>query len=840
MPNQTASVSMNMDDAAISGLVNGDTLTINSEAVVTQNSDTRWSLQGAVNGGITVNSGAFKIDGTTVWLLPFDGATGNVPTRGTTISRGGVSGEMLAVFSNRVGVVETAPGAAMPATGVIKLRSVTGGSFTAGALTGIAANATGAGERGWIHYVQRENTTWFLPRLGNLNITGDWFYLDPANGADDQQIQHFARDEIPAVWVETGNGTNVYEIWLNAGSARWGNAVQMVATDIRGKFFGCSSTGLMTFAKRAANPCGFKPVSGARIRVPNIHISGSSAADWNANLPPNATFASRVRPQTQQGGIVNMSLVSGTNFAVDLRTNTYRFDLSYVACYGMIFQTPISNSTIDNLAIGVFGTQQNSFLSGVAVNIGTVDISYTRACNYSSVGGVTSFGLTGNNCTMKKSQFEVFGDAASANNSVNNLAGTFTGNGNTTEDCTFISMGLNFSGIGNKVKDHTYCDLLNGTTKTIGNRQALILGASTDCTIDGIKNYPIANTNPFQFYASVGTSKNTLIKNIGSYAAPVDAGGATTGASGGINLAGNQKTMVARVYFDKTRVNLLNVDTNERGSEARSVYGVNAQALNFQGVNMKLKGVGATGVSGSYGTHWLDQFISTTAGNIYVRYTEPTTESAAQMAVTAGTPKFSGGAIIMASVGDEVVATMDYFSLGHTSFKNVAPTFTAVNIGNFAITYQIDTGTGFSAYKTLNAANLSAETISPSAGFKLRIKVVTVTANAGNNVQHIRIDTNTTSADQEANQYPLPGSILSVAGLVPYSNVRVSRVDTGAVIAAQESGASTSIVFDLNYTGSVKVEARNASGATAYKPWVTQVSVSTTTPVTAVALQEQD
>jgi hypothetical protein len=381
MANQTVSTSMNMDDAAISGLANGDTLTVQNGAVVTQNSDSRWSLQGAVVGQVDIvagTGGTLKIDGTTVWLLPYNTGSGNVPARGTTISQGGVSGEMLAVFSNRVGVAETAPGAAMPASGIIKMRSISGGSFAAGALTGITANATGAGERGWIHYVQKEATSWLVPRLGNLIITGDWFYLASADGTDDQQIQHFALDEIPAVWVETGNGTNVYEIWLNAGNSRWGNATQMVSTDVRGKFFGCSTTGLMTFAKRAANACGYKPVSGARIRVPNIHISGSSSADWTANLPPHTTSNNRVRPNTQSGGICVMSLVSGTDFYPLIAANTYSFTLAYVACYQASCQTPVANSTIDNLAIGVIGTQNQTCLSGIQVNIGAVSITQGR------------------------------------------------------------------------------------------------------------------------------------------------------------------------------------------------------------------------------------------------------------------------------------------------------------------------------------------------------------------------------------------------------------------------------------------------------------------------------
>jgi hypothetical protein len=111
-------------------------------------------------------------------------------------------------------------------------------------------------------------------------------------------------------------------------------------------------------------------------------------------------------------------------------------------------------------------------------------------------------------------------------------------------------------------------------------------------------------------------------------------------------------------------------------------------------------------------------------------------------------------------------------------------------------------------------------------------------ASATNLLTYITIATTTTATDQQR-EYPLPGALLTVSGLVAGSRVKVTRLDTGALLA-QDSTAGTSLTLDMAYTGAVRVEARNASGATTYRPWVTQISIATGTTTTVTALQEQD
>jgi len=229
MANQTVTTTVNYDSAAISGLLDGETITI-SGGSLTIDADTRWNQQAAVFGNITVSStlgGVVAIDGTQVWEVPFSASTGNVPTQAAlgsnTVTGGtsGATGELTRVWAAGSFTPATA-GGAMPAAGFIKLRSKTG-NFQAGETITLPGGATivaaSAGKRSWIHLVGNSGSNLVMPRLASVPITGDWYALGSTNGADNQTIQMPVRDEFPAVQIETSPGSGVYEWWANAGDA---------------------------------------------------------------------------------------------------------------------------------------------------------------------------------------------------------------------------------------------------------------------------------------------------------------------------------------------------------------------------------------------------------------------------------------------------------------------------------------------------------------------------------------------------------------------------------------------------------------------------------------------
>jgi hypothetical protein len=202
----------------------GEAWTVNSGGQLIIRTDTRVhanapaSMTGSL-GAITLSgTGSMYIDGTSVRWMAFDSGSGTVPAIGTTITQGGVSGYLLGVWAN-LNSAPTAVGGAMPATGFLKFREVTGGTFSAGALSGISANASSADVVGWIEVVRDQSTTLTTTMQGSgLKTRGDWFYLGTTSGSAGQIIQIPTNGggtgtQVYAVQIETAPGSGVYEWW---------------------------------------------------------------------------------------------------------------------------------------------------------------------------------------------------------------------------------------------------------------------------------------------------------------------------------------------------------------------------------------------------------------------------------------------------------------------------------------------------------------------------------------------------------------------------------------------------------------------------------------------------
>ena len=209
--------------------------------------DSRWhanapaSMTGSL-GSVTVSSslgGGYEIDGTKVRWLAFDSGSGNVPAIGTNVTQGGVSASYLLGVYASLTSAPTSVGSAMPSSGFLKFREVTG-TFAAGALSGIGANATGADVVGWLEVVHDQAANLTFPRLGTgFKVRGDWFELGITNGAAGQTFQvptngGGSDTSVPGIFVETGNGTGVYE-WYPCIDVSRGWSTTYVGTDARAK-----------------------------------------------------------------------------------------------------------------------------------------------------------------------------------------------------------------------------------------------------------------------------------------------------------------------------------------------------------------------------------------------------------------------------------------------------------------------------------------------------------------------------------------------------------------------------------------------------------------------------
>jgi len=138
----------------------GEAMTITTGGKLTVRTDTRFhanapaSMTGSL-GSLSVTEGEFLIDATQVRWLAITGGSGTSAI-GTTVTQGAVSGYFLGYYAS----LTSAPSTTIGATGFIKLREVTGGTFSAGALSGITATASGADVTGWLEVVLNHFDGW--------------------------------------------------------------------------------------------------------------------------------------------------------------------------------------------------------------------------------------------------------------------------------------------------------------------------------------------------------------------------------------------------------------------------------------------------------------------------------------------------------------------------------------------------------------------------------------------------------------------------------------------------------------------------------------------------------
>lgn len=149
--------------------------------------------------------------------------------------------------------------------------------------------------------------------LGTIEIEGDWIELGTSDGSPNQSFDGFYREHIPALWVETGSGTGVYTVWLNATGAHGNdmtpypfNGLDGVGVGTRrGKFFvqdtGDSPPYVISLAGGVSSTSKHVTVTSTTGVLPGASISGTgitansvveeviSATELRLNLPTTAS-----------------------------------------------------------------------------------------------------------------------------------------------------------------------------------------------------------------------------------------------------------------------------------------------------------------------------------------------------------------------------------------------------------------------------------------------------------------------------------------------------------------------------------------------------------------------
>lgn len=852
----TFTITANTNWHSLTGRAGNDTYTLatNPNITLTLDGDTRYGPNttaatgsiGVYNGNVV--GGRMVVDGRNVRLIPYNSGSGNVPAADAVISQGGVTGKLLGVWS-AINTTPTAAGAAMPATGFIKVRQKAGGNYAAGALTGVGATATGADVVGWIEVVYQDTfqPTVTSPNAG-IELRGEWFEVGVTSGVRNQVLQAPAslpNTYYPGVWIETAAGSGVFDFWPSAAT------VTAVPTDARGQLVWCGSQGQIRIGNHGAGDAGVLPSAGLRVVVGNVITLNTNTTVGIAN---NKSPADDVRAQMSGNG-TQYFVVEKVTFNTRLHgiqglgsANAITGYASYIAGLDTLYVSSLIAWPCSKIGVGPSGLRTGVQAFGVANMVDAHTIDDVTVCAIS--GAANGIMVAFNNCMNGTyNRWKCTMMARTATN-----AGLIYGVLITASTCTFndpICIGGSFTIFeGSTVNNLKYADKFFGTQDGVNPLSAVTV--SVGSTLNGM-SWLIADANtchPFTTLLTIGQGSKTY--NIGTPAAPLDLGSVNatntvlSRASGIGPLAGRAARMtVRRVYTTAQRGASYTISGTSKNANFENIGFIKDGNYAISGINVVLRGMQFNALPtfpgrSSYQQFFLDAFYSDTQGLIDLYWAEPTTElpGANSFAKTSGVylAQAGNGAVITTS-SDHAEWTTHFF-LGHTGFRNVTQA-TALNAVAHLGEYDIDKGGGFTGtYKTINAANLSAETgIDPAIGFRLKIRVSGLTSNT-TNIADIRLFT-TTTATERYRQYPLQPSTVTINGLVTGSRVKAYRVDTGAVIA---TGPEVAGVFEFvsDYVGQIAIEARKASAAPYYQPWLTLTTLSADSAVTLTAVQPRD
>lgn len=806
------SVNATLDTYAIS---NDSTLTIRTDSYACPNHSVAFGSLDTVT--FTGQGGTLNFDPTYVRVVAYTAGSGNSPAFGTAISQGGVSGVFLGAWTNWQSEC-IVPGAAIGATGFIKIGGKTGGDFGAGALTGITATCSGIDRQGWIEIRGADTGTITVPRIGAVTSTEAWFELGTTTGVAGQILPCPTTATFAGVWsgvwVETSAGSGVYDRWGGAGSQV---ALSTTPTDVRAQIF-WQTTGGIRFGNNGTNNVGRLPASGCKVRIPAVILTNCTRNATTGSGPrvlPNATISTRQEFVTTGAGYF------------DLRGIVAQWYMNFVQAFYVKYKScAISDSMV---------------LTEIASPLDVDD------CIVSPTQAQLNFALNSNSCfaggLVQNSVFNRFSLASSGAyvSSVNFITGVIFSNvsvraltlranattgtwiGNQTVNCSWN----NCTNIGGRlvlvaaqncsIDNLSYADSFIPTTATLPHYAIEFITGSANNTVTGGRTLgTIVNTHPYSGWVGLTASYNTTIKEIGTYAAPFNCGSALAMGTAVLGSGNNSGIYFKRCYFSNTRIGTYAFVNSDTDIVIENVNGDYADTQVLAGLNAIVKNCALTGSTTGqvsvYGTHWLTRFTALTAGFTELLCNEPTSASTPQCFVSGGIPQFnSSGSVLLTKIGDSITWEMPYFAIGYTSFTNTAPTIIGTNVtfgtrwGNHDIEFQINTGSGYNGtWLNLTAANLIAQTIDQTIGYKLKIRATCAIAAATNSITNMRVAMTTTSAAQSTNLYPLSTNTVSFTGLPALCDIVVLTAGTSTILSIVDGLVGDTYIY--TYSGSQTVD----------------------------------
>jgi hypothetical protein len=429
------------------------------------------------------------------------------------------------------------------------------------------------------------------------------------------------------VWVETAQGSGVYEFWVSIGNAT--ATASMIATDtFRGKVCYMGAAGLLRFGGDGTNAWGNLPSSGRRIRFGNVISVNATKVLTNgvfAQTVPNATLTNRPKFTTTSAGVI--SIDKWTTSWYPTFSQPYSVNMSNMAVCESLLISEIAQPIVwDNVCTGVsvIASSAQSFALSLATCYagGTIsNCSFQKFHNGTS--GQYSFiasdlqGLTFSGNTFGVLATTAVGGATARNATSGTMSLTRVSSSTLTNTKLIGGTVLHVQTNSLTFTTTSYSDSRNGaTTTTTPQSIHSITSNSSGIMIDGIDFGGVLNTHPYNDIVSVSTASNNIkVRNIGTPQALLSLGSANatgvlwTGTAGGAGYNIEFK----RIYTTLARTGLTTGGDNSYNNVTyESVWFGNSLTYTNTQLNVKTKGMSnvnaVSGQTSVYGYSWGDYF----------------------------------------------------------------------------------------------------------------------------------------------------------------------------------------------------------------------------------------
>jgi hypothetical protein len=836
----TISTSQTYDSAARTA---GDTYTIQAGAVFTIDSDTRDGKNSPAARAGSMSSftmtaatgGKVVIDGSKVKYIKYDGLQGtpNVPTIGTVLAgvTSGAYGELMNI-SGGIATVPTAAASAMPATGIIKFKSITG-TFQDNEIIEIQGStdlctANGTQMTGWLEVVMDDAATITIGRAQEFVINNDdvsyWFESETTGSGSAQQQVQFpnyggAGFFLAGVWVdEAANGT--WEFWPSGlvGTGSFWSTTNMQTLD-KNKFCQCLAGGIIRFGGDGSNAIGKVPTSGAKFRIPNVLLKSAATGSRASDSVPNATTTSRPDFVTTSAGSLRLNGAIGHWNIVT--SQAYKVTLRNLALFDVYNISETATAlTLDNVHNGSYNLATDAASFILANNYAGGTISNCKFGRVATIGA-SDYGTNVtycNNITFSACHFQ---GRTLRSNAASYPAYFGYCDGLIFNDCVIVGSGVYIFTCTNTVLNDTlYADLYSGISSvTNAPLGAIVLANSNGVLVDGFNWYTsTANQHPDTCIVYCSFAQNVKVRNIGTFASPLTAGSSNAMLYVCDDAGNSYNLQFKRIYMNLVATTLYRAVNStkkvliENCSSNTSAYkALVAGALDMDVKNTAVlstgNGIVPASLASIYGSIFAHLFTSSSAGRIQLIFNEPSAAYSSYVTTSftttsTGTSGFnSGGGLALINNTDYAIFEFPYLIVGIDSFQNAAPTVTTAT--NITSEYQIKTGSSWSAWKTLDQTNIYGETVDEVAGFYFRVKFTCNSTNAANLLTLVTILTSSNSTAQ-AIEYPLDTYTLTLTGLVSGSDVTVTTSDTNTTVGSVDQNTPTSWVYE--YSGAQTVD----------------------------------